>query len=71
MSDKKKVFLITSIFPYSTGEEFIQTEILYWSTKKEIQLIILPLNLDSHRKRNIPYGINLDISIAKKITITI
>lgn len=64
--DKKKIFLITSVFPYSTGEEFIETEVIYWSKNKELQLTIIPLNIDNKGRRNIPSNINIDVSIGEK-----
>lgn len=41
---KKVVVLITNTFPYSPGEEFLETEIKYWIQRNDIQLIIMPKN---------------------------
>ena len=52
----KEVILITSYFPYSLSEAFLETEIQYWSEVKDIQLTVLPTELSSN-KREMPENI--------------
>ena len=39
---KQKVILITNTFPYSPGEEFLETELKYWGENDDVQLTIMP-----------------------------
>lgn len=62
----KRIALFTSSFPFGNGEEFLETEILYWKEfidKKECILTIIPQSIDGE-KREIPENVNVDISFA-------
>jgi len=56
------VFLITSTFPFSPGEEFLETEVLYWANYKEVNLHLLPTKQGA-TLRNIPKNVTLDKSL--------
>ena len=61
---KKTIVLITNTFPYSPGEEFLETEIKYWIQRNDIQLIIMPKN-KTNILRRLPDSIILDDSLYK------
>lgn len=65
----KKIILITSDFPYSGGEQFLETEIKYYRDKN-IKVIILPIKKNS-KKRVIPENIVVDDYIAENRKIRI
>jgi colanic acid/amylovoran biosynthesis glycosyltransferase len=54
----KKIFLITSSFPYVGGEQFLETEINYYTQYRDIELTILPLK---------PFGESREIDPSIKI----
>ncbi|WP_227429823.1 glycosyltransferase [Psychrobacter sp. I-STPA6b] len=60
-----RVFLITEKYPYDGGEQFIETEVLYYSQFYNIDLIILPLN-NAKKIRFYPQGVVLDNHICNK-----
>ena len=61
----KKIILITSDFPYSRGEQFLETEIKYYRYEN-VKVIILPIKKNS-KKRVIPENIVVDDYIADYI----
>lgn len=54
----KKILLITSQFPYGTGEQFLETEIKYYN-KENINLTIMP-SVKSEKCRDISSHITID-----------
>ena len=66
---KKKVVLITDFFPYTNiYETFLETEIKYWANQNELELILLPMHMDSY-KRETPPNIVIDNSFANFLSI--
>jgi hypothetical protein len=55
----KKIILITSIFPYSSKEQFLETEVKYWGEDNDIEFIIMPIMKDN-TIRSIPKNIKID-----------
>jgi glycosyltransferase involved in cell wall biosynthesis len=54
-----KIILITSSFPYLSGEQFLETEVKYYTKHKDVEFTIMPIN--SHDKmRKIDKSIKLD-----------
>ncbi len=64
---KRKLILLTSQYPYGTGESFLETEIHYLS-KAFDRIIVLPLDAKdlSDKKRSIPQNVVVD---EKQITL--
>ena len=63
----KRIVLFTNSFPFGKGEEFLETEILYWEdyiTKAKCTLTIIPKSFVGE-KRILPENINVDISFAQ------
>lgn len=56
----KKVILITTFFPYDTKEPFLETEIKYWGSEKDLELVIMPLFKGNAVKRDILATIKVD-----------
>jgi len=56
---KKTIVLITNIFPYSPGEEFLETEIKYWAQASDVNFIIMPKEKSEHM-RDIPTSMYVD-----------
>ena len=54
----KKILLITSQFPYGTGEQFLESEIKYYN-KEDIKLTIIP-SVKSEKCRDISSDITVD-----------
>ena len=54
----KKILLITSQFPYGTGEQFLETELKYYN-KEDIKLTIIP-SVKSEKCRDISSNITVD-----------
>ena len=52
----KKIILITSSFPYEGGEQFLETEIQYYTN---VDLTIMPKK-KSLSLRNVPHGVTID-----------
>lgn len=61
---KKTVILITDIFPYKPGEEFLEHEITYWEMSVNINLIIMPKN-KTKNIRKISDKISIDNTLEK------
>jgi glycosyltransferase involved in cell wall biosynthesis len=61
----KKIILITSQFPYSGGEQFLETEVKYY---KNINLTILPRS-KNEKIREIPNNVIVDNFLADKSSI--
>lgn len=55
-----RIFLVTNVFPYFNGEQFLETEIEYYSTFNNIKLVVLPLSKLNDEKRVIPKNVVLD-----------
>ncbi|MBT0812859.1 glycosyltransferase [Litoribacter ruber] len=66
MSDKN-LLLITEVFPYSPGEEFLEKEIIYWGREFKGDLIILPKR-KSRFKRDIPSKIVVNNSLNQPLS---
>lgn len=60
----KKIYLFTSSFPYFPGEQFIESEVKYLSTKNDIDITIFPLNTSS-RCRKLPENIKINNSLSR------
>jgi len=58
-SKTQKIVLITNTFPYSPGEEFLETEVKYWANRDDVKLIIMPKN-KTNSLRNVPASITID-----------
>lgn len=55
----KQIILITNTFPYSPGEEFLETEIKYWAQQDDIDFIIMPKRM-TNDLRELPTNISID-----------
>lgn len=64
MSNKKKLILITSCFPYGHGETFLETEIPYLS-KAFDDIIIIPITVENH-ERSLPGNVIVDTRFANQ-----
>lgn len=53
------IYIITKSFPYGKGEQFLETEIKYWSKQDTFDVVLLPLNL-TKSYRSLPNNIKLD-----------
>lgn len=53
-----KILILTDIFPFQKGEEFLETEILVWSKNPSVDVDILPLT-KTKNKRSLPDTIKL------------
>jgi len=62
---KKTIVLITNTFPYSPGEEFLETEIKYWAKRDDIELIIMPKRSNG-TPRDLPDNITIDTLLCSK-----
>jgi colanic acid/amylovoran biosynthesis glycosyltransferase len=60
-----EVWILTNSFPYQHGEEFLETEIQYWTQKFKGNIIIFPLNISDHA-RELPEDIRIDLCLAQK-----
>lgn len=50
--NKKRIVLITDAFPYTKRyETFLETEIKYWKRQKKIELIIMPMHIDTYKRK--------------------
>lgn len=54
----KKILFFTNSFPYPPGEQFIETEIRYWSGLPKVEVILVPSKIDG-KPRVIPDDINI------------
>lgn len=59
----KKIYLFTSCFPYYPGEQFIENEVQYLSSRNDVDLTIFPLNTGK-TCRSVPNNIKVDISLS-------
>lgn len=62
-----KIYLFTSNFPYFPGEQFIESEIEYLSTKNDIDITIFPLNTSS-KCRKLPKNIKINNSLSQRVS---
>lgn len=60
-----KVAVITSSFPYPPGEQFIETEIEFWSNNKFEEVYLLP-STSKGLARPVPENVFVDTGLAKK-----
>lgn len=58
----KQVILITNCFPYTPGEEFLETETKFYKNYKNVKFIILPTFI-GNKKRIIDSNIKIDNSL--------
>lgn len=58
----KKIILITNVFPFGPGEEFLETEIKYWAQQDDIEFIIMPKR-KTDSLREIPRNISVDYTL--------
>lgn len=65
----KSVVIITSFFPFYPGEQFLETEVLYWSTRHALQVTIMPLSTGTKVRREMPGNILLDLSLCEQKSI--
>jgi colanic acid/amylovoran biosynthesis glycosyltransferase len=64
--EKKNIIIITSAFPFPPGEQFLEDEIIYWGkTSYFDEITILPFSA-AGKARDLPKGIKVDTSLAKK-----
>lgn len=61
---KTKIVMITNTFPYSPGEEFLETEINYWAKRNDLEVVIMPKN-KTKIIRELPSSIILDDTLNK------
>lgn len=61
----KKIFIVTSTFPFFPGEQFLETEVLFWGKQKSFEVILLPSSIGNGKCRKIPNNIHMDLSLAK------
>lgn len=59
-----RVLLVTSGFPYGTGEQFLAAELDAWGRADGVEVTLLPLVRDD-RSRPLPPGVRVDHSLAK------
>jgi glycosyltransferase involved in cell wall biosynthesis len=59
----KKLYIITTKFPFGIGESFLETEIKYLSNHFQ-NIVILPTHLDNKNKRKVPNNVTVDTSLA-------
>ena len=60
----KTVLFLTSAYPYFPGEQFIEDEIGYWAAQTSAKVIVVPM-MASGTPRNMPAGINIDLTLAQ------
>ncbi|WP_439185255.1 glycosyltransferase [Carboxylicivirga taeanensis] len=60
----KDIYLFTDQYPYGKGEQFIENEIKYVSSRKDINLIIVPTLIDVNQQRVVPEEIKIDRTLA-------
>lgn len=56
----KRIILVTATFPYIGGEQFLETEVKYYKTIKNVELSIMPLVRISTEQREIDKEIKID-----------
>lgn len=57
----RKLFLVTSSFPYYPGEQFLDTEVNYWKKYHNISVTILPRTVEEKKIRELPTGVICDL----------
>jgi glycosyltransferase involved in cell wall biosynthesis len=57
----RKLFLVTSSFPYYPGEEFLDTEVSYWEKCHTVSVTILPRTVEEKKVRELPAGVVCDL----------
>lgn len=64
----KKIALLTTSYPHGTGEQFIESEIGYWSEVSgvECELTIFPSSISNEKSRSVPTNIIVNNVLAKK-----
>lgn len=63
-----KIALLTTSYPHGTGEQFIESEIGYWSEVSgvECELTIFPSSISNEKSRSVPTNIMVNNVLAKK-----
>jgi colanic acid/amylovoran biosynthesis glycosyltransferase len=59
-----EIWILTHSFPYEPGEQFLETEIKYWSKLSHDNIVLLPASANGI-KRNIPPNITVDPCFTK------
>lgn len=66
--ESKRVLFITSSFPFHSGEQFIETEVLIWerylNSHPNMRLTILPHSFGNGVVRRVPENFEVDLSFA-------
>lgn len=61
------ILFVTDSFPYSPGEQFVESEMLIWEALKDVRLIIAPLKA-AGEARPIPKNAAIHLGLAGKAT---
>jgi colanic acid/amylovoran biosynthesis glycosyltransferase len=61
----KTILFLTSAYPYFPGEQFIEDEIGFWAAEPSVKIILVPATA-SGVPREIPPGITVDLTVARK-----
>lgn len=61
----KTILFLTSAYPYFPGEQFIEDEIGFWAEESSVKVILVPATA-SGVPREIPPGITVDLTVARK-----
>lgn len=64
----KEIWILTSSFPYGSGEQFLEAEIGYWHQLDGVKVSCLPI-LAKEKARPIPSDISIDLCIANSTVI--
>ncbi|MBP1464749.1 glycosyltransferase [Candidatus Chloroploca sp. M-50] len=59
----KEIWILTSAFPYGSGEQFLETEIKYWCQLEGVKVTYLPI-LAKGEMRPVPTNMSIDRCIA-------
>ncbi|MDT8406584.1 MAG: glycosyltransferase [Methylococcales bacterium] len=60
---RRKIIIITNSFPFLPGEQFIESEILFWAERDDIEVTLMPFRFGNEEIRKIPENIKLDLSL--------
>lgn len=61
----RHIWILTNCFPFYPGEQFLETEMLYWAKVPNLHLTILPSSACG-APRSIPANASLDLSLARR-----
>jgi len=65
----KKIAMLTATFPHGDGEQFIESEVKYWSNSSEFELTIFPSLSKNENSRNVPNSIYINNALTVKKSI--